>query len=90
MLPDSLTEIGNGAFTCSGAMRLTIPEHVSEMGSGIFSSYDALEYVEFLNCPDQVPECMFIGCAALSNVAGLDSVRRDRQGGIRGMLIAGR
>ena len=74
VLPDSLETIRNGAFDHSGVVELIIPEQVNEMGTSICSSCYALEYAEFLNHPDRMPESMFNLCESLLNVEGLDHV----------------
>ena len=67
-IPDSVTEIGNGAFWGSGLETIYIPDSVTEIGSGAFQKCSALQSVRLSPSMKRISEEMFAGCSYLSTL----------------------
>ena len=74
--PDSLTEIGYGAFDgCTGLRAVTIPDSVKKIGIGSFANCTSLEEVTFGGGVTEIGQSAFLSCDAIAKVkyAGSES-----------------
>ena len=65
-IPDSVTEIGDGAFWGSGLETIYIPDSVTEIGEKAFEDCSALQSVRLSPSMKRISEAMFAGCKSLS------------------------
>ena len=69
ILPDSITEIGDGAFyDCRALKTVVIPDSVTKLGSGVFVNCKALESVTLGSGLTDVGSDLFAGCDALKEI----------------------
>lgn len=68
VIPDSVTEIGNSAFSWSGLETIIIPDSVTKIGGKTFSACKSLTNVQFPNNLQSIGEEAFANCNALRNV----------------------
>ena len=74
-IPDSVTTIGNHAFThCSALTSITIPDSVTTIGDWAFSRCSALTSVTIPDSVTTIGDDAFRGCSALTSVTIPDSV----------------
>ncbi len=71
-LPDTVTEIGNGAFSGTALTSVKLP--VCTLGSGAFSDCTALTAVDIPEGVKVIPAECFRGCTALESITLPDSV----------------
>lgn len=51
VIPDSVTQIGNEAFSgCTSLASITIPDSVTEIGNGAFSGCESLKKLTIFGC----------------------------------------
>ena len=74
-LPDTLQSIGDYAMNCTALKEVTVPESVSQMGSGIFSGCDSLEKAVVNAKVDDIGWSCFSGCDNLKSVILPDSLK---------------
>ena len=75
VIPNSVTEIGYGAFDCCvGLMNLTIPNSVTTIGKSAFSSCSGLTSLTIPNSVTEIESYAFSGCSGLTNIAIPNSV----------------
>ena len=68
IIPDSVTSIGNSAFSgCSGLTSITIPDSVTSIGNYAFSSCSGLISVTIGNSVTSIGEYAFDGCDGLKS-----------------------
>ena len=66
-IPDSVTSIGNSAFTgCSGLASVSIPNSVTNIGSGSFSGCSGLTNVTIPNSVTSIGNYVFEGCSSMA------------------------
>ena len=68
ILPESVTAIGDSAFTYSGIENLEIRGQIKEVGECMFNFCDALKDVSFLSHMDTISTNMFGSCTGLTEV----------------------
>jgi hypothetical protein len=72
-----VTDIGTNAFQNSGLTSVTIPDSVTNIGSGAFETSESLTNVTFGDSVISIGDYAFYGCQALTNVTmaeGLASI----------------
>lgn len=67
-LPETLTDIGEGAFANSGLTELVIPGGVSRIGTAAFSDCKKLVSVQLPSLAGNIGSSLFDGCVMLENV----------------------
>lgn len=67
-IPSKVTRIGSGAFAQNYLTEITIPDHVTEMGSSVFRSCKQLESAVFQTSLTEINDSMFLGCWNLRRV----------------------
>ena len=67
-IPNSVTEIEDGAFRDSGLETIYIPDSVTEIGSGAFRKCSALQSVRLSPSMKGISREMFAGCKSLSTL----------------------
>ncbi len=67
-IPNSVTSIGNGAFSTCAIASITIPESVTEMGHEIFNNCENLHYLNIKNGDAEVSDVIFSGCNNLDTL----------------------
>ena len=74
-IPDSVTSIGEGAFSgCSGLVSIIIPNSVASIGEGAFSGCSGLASVTILDGVTTIGDYAFSGCSSLASVTIPDGV----------------
>ena len=74
-IPDSVREIGEGAFAqCHGLMDLTIPDSVKSIGNEAFAYCGNLAKVKIGNSVTNIGEKAFSNCSSLESIVIPDSV----------------
>jgi hypothetical protein len=68
VLPNSLTKIGQGAFSYSGICDVSIPDTVTEMGNDAFSNCKNLKTVKLPANITKISRNTFNGCTVLSDI----------------------
>lgn len=75
-LPESLKEIGQGAFArCTSLLGIDIPENVSVIESKVFSYCDSLKEITLPDKVTEIRERCFDNCKSLSSVKHGDGIR---------------
>lgn len=67
-IPDSVTEIGDHAFFCTGLHEVTIPGSVKQIGEYLFLRSKTLQHVVFEEGAQSIGEWAFMDCYALETV----------------------
>ena len=63
IIPDSVTSIGNGAFSgCSSLSSIVIPDSVTSIGEWAFSDCSSLFNIVIPKSVTSIGDCAFIGC----------------------------
>ncbi len=74
-IPNSVTEIGDGAFSsCINLTSVTIPNSVTEIGEGAFSGCSSLTTVTIPNSVTSIASSAFSECSSLTSVTIPNSV----------------
>ena len=69
IIPDSVTEIGGGAFSdCTNLTSVEIPASVTEIGGGAFSDCTSLASVKIPNNVTQIGGFAFSDCTSLTSI----------------------
>ena len=75
IIPDSVTSIGNGAFSgCSFLSSIVIPDSVTSIGDGAFSGCSSLSSIVIPKSVTSIGDSAFFGCSSLSNIVIPNSV----------------
>ena len=75
IIPDSVTSIGNGAFSgCSSLSSIVIPESVTSIGDRAFSDCISLSKIVIPSSVTSIGNSAFSGCRSLSNIVIPNSV----------------
>ncbi len=74
-LPNSVTSIGQGAFSLSGIESIIIPDGVTCLSTLLFS-YSSIESIILPNSITEIDYCAFIGCERLRVITLPNSVRK--------------
>ena len=75
-IPDSVTSIGAGAFSCCDKLTsVTIPDSVTRIGERAFEVCNDLTYVSIPDSVTSIGTEAFAGCSRLTSVVIPDSVR---------------
>ena len=75
IIPDSVTDIGDGAFGgCSSLSNIVIPDSVTAMGDFAFSDCRSLSNIVIPDSVTDIGDGAFEGCSSLSNIVIPDSV----------------
>ena len=74
IIADTVKEIGDYAFAGTGIVKVIIPASVETLGNDIFAYCEDIESVVFMGDISAIPEGMFRGCTALSQIELPDSV----------------
>ena len=85
-IPDSVTEIGDGAFKLSGLETIYIPDSVTEIGEAAFKECPALQSVRLPPSMKRISKEMFAGCKSLSTLdipRGITEIEDDAFSGCR-------
>ena len=74
-IPDSVTEIGSGAFHgCTSLTNITIPDSVTEIGGGAFYGCTSLTNITIPDSVTKIGGSAFQSCSSLTNITIPDSV----------------
>ena len=74
-IPDSVTEIGNSAFSfCTSLTSVNIPDSVTTIGRSAFNNCDSLTSVNIPDSVTTIGNFAFAGCTSLTSVNIPDSV----------------
>ncbi len=74
-IPNSVTKIGDGAFSCSWLLKsIVIPDSIEEIPNSAFEDCTSLESVTIGNGVTNIEENAFNYCSALTNINIPDSV----------------
>ena len=73
-IPNSVTSIGEGAFSSSGLTSVTIPNSVTSIGDYAFNGCEFLTSVTIPNSVISIGDAAFYGCAALASITIPNSV----------------
>jgi len=74
-IPDSVTSIGNGAFSgYTGLTSITIPDKVTSIGSSAFSGCTGLTSITIPDKVTSIGSSAFSGCTGLTSITIPDSV----------------
>ena len=68
VIPTSVPIIGPYAFSQRGMTSYTIPNHVTQIGSGAFANCKNMSTINISESITEIPSAMFIGCYGLYNV----------------------
>ena len=68
IMPDSITSIGDWAFSQSGLKSIKIPDNVNTINNGTFDSCESLESIELPKSIDSIGWNAFFGCNSLADV----------------------
>lgn len=79
-LPETLTEIQFGAFTCCGITRMIIPDGVTELTACTFQSCTELQYIELGNGVTCLEWDAFYNCARLEKIMIPEQVTEIQDG----------
>ncbi|MBR5780697.1 MAG: leucine-rich repeat domain-containing protein, partial [Bacteroidales bacterium] len=75
VIPDSVTKIGNGAFSrCSHLKNIDIPESVTEIGDKAFSGCSSLKSIDIPNSVTKIGVWAFSECSSLESIDIPESV----------------
>ena len=75
IIPDSVTSIGNGAFSgCSSLSNIVIPSSVTSIGSKAFDDCSSLSSIVIPDSVTSIGNGVFSGCSSLSSIVIPDSV----------------
>ena len=75
VIPNSVTSIGNGAFSgCSGLTSITIPNSVTSIGEKAFSGCSGLTSVTISNSVNRIGWYAFSDCSGLTSITIPNSV----------------
>ena len=74
IIPNSVTSIGDYAFSCSSLTSITIPNSVTSIGSSAFSGCSGLTSVTIPNSVTWIGSGAFSGCSSLTSVTIGNSV----------------
>lgn len=74
VIPDYVTEIGNGAFRGLAITDFVIPDHIQKIGTGLFSACEELTSVTLPSHFTTIPAAMFGGCTKLETVTLPDGI----------------
>lgn len=80
IIPDTVKEIGSGAFAEMRITSVQIPDGVTVIGEGAFASCTALSAVEIPGSVRSIGEQAFASCTALSRVSILKGVQEIGRG----------
>ena len=70
VFPESVTEIGNGAFDgCTSLSNIIIPESVTEIGCWAFDGCSSLKNITIPESVTEIGNGAFYGCASLKKVS---------------------
>ena len=67
-IPNSVTSIGNSAFSGCSLPNVTIPNSVTSIGNSAFSSCSCLTFVTIGNSVTSIGESAFSGCSGLTSI----------------------
>ena len=74
-LPQSLTSIGNSAFSdCKSLLSIDIPNNVTSIGGGVFYNCSGLTSVTIPNSVTSIGSSAFYGCSGLTSITIPNSV----------------
>lgn len=73
-LPQTVTEIGERAFTASGFITFVFPESVTKVGNAVLEACDSLTAVKLPSDLTEIPESMFYSCTSLAEIEIPNSV----------------
>ena len=75
IIPDSVTSIGNGAFSCCSSLsNIVIPDSVASIGDRAFEGCRSLSSIVIPNSLTSIEQGAFSGCSSLSNIVIPNSV----------------
>ena len=75
VIPDSVTSIGNSAFSCCSSLsEVVIPDSVTSIGNSAFSCCSSLSKVVIPTSVTSIGHNVFQGCSSLSEIVIPDSV----------------
>lgn len=75
-IPNSVTTIGDFAFSSSGITKITIPDSVTQIEDCAFYECDSLTEVMLLASVTEIGDSVFYGCKNLANIIISDSVTK--------------
>ena len=88
-IPNSVTEIGEGAFAiCVHLTNITIPNSVTKIGIGAFSKCRSLTNITIPNSVTTIGEGAFFGCTSLKEFSGKFAADNGRCLIIDGKLVS--
>lgn len=67
-LPDTLTEIGEGAFENSSLERIVLPESLKKLGIYAFAGINNIKKVHFPQCLTKISAVSFANCTSLKSI----------------------
>lgn len=68
LIPSSITEIGNGAFSGSSIQKIEIPDNVTSIGNAAFKGCTQLSSVRISKNVTRLNQELFEGCTNLTNI----------------------
>ena len=74
IIPNSVTNIGAGAFSGSGLTAITIPNSVTKIGEGAFGNCSGLTVITIPNSVTDIDRSAFTGCSGLTSITIPNSV----------------